>query len=184
MMFNQTWLIIHWACIHDLELATIFNKWLLPYYRKTLLISLGLIPFFRGERYMISWSNSLFCISLCVFQGRNWIAWYTMTIITGNSYWHRYYLRNSQRNSFLGKTSKLVKGCFQEGTVKACPRSWQQRSAPETVARTSRTTRTETILCLGVVLQYYIIPSSVTLLHFGEYFMKSHTYAFQKLSTH
>lgn len=105
-----------------------------------------------------------------------------MTIIMGNSCWH--YLRNSQRNPFLGKTSKLVKGCFQEGMMKACPRSQQKWSAPETVARTGKTTGIETILHLGVALQYYIIPSSVTLLHVGENFMKGHKYALQKLSIH
>lgn len=57
-------------------------------------------------------------------------------------------------------------------------------TAPERVSRTGRTTWIETILPQGAVLQYYIIPSSVTLLHFGDYLTKGHTCALEILSTH
>lgn len=164
-----------------LELATLFSEWVLLHCMKTLLIPVGVILFFR--RQVISWSNSLFCVT--DFSGQELDSMvYTMTVAMGNSYWPSYYLWNSQRKAFLRKTTKLVKGCFQEGMIKACPRFYQKQSAPERVSRTGRTTWIETILPQGAVLQYYIIPSSVTLLHFGDYLTKGHTCALEILSTH
>lgn len=60
--------------------------------------------------------------------------------------------------------------------MKACLRPLQKLTSPDTISKAGRTIWTGTVLCLAAVLWYYITPSSVTLSHFREYFMKGQTY--------
>lgn len=108
---------------------------------------------------------------------------YTMTVALGDSYWHRYYLWNSQRNPFKKENNQTCQGLLPRRNDEALPEVLAE-TAPERVARTGRTAWIETILPLGVVLQYYIIPSSVTLPHIGDYLTKGHIYALEILSTY
>lgn len=147
---------------------------------KTLLIPLGVILFFR--RQVISWSNPLFCV--IYFSGQEVDSMvYTMTVALGDSYWHRYYLWNSQRNPLKKENNQTCQGLLPRRNDEALPEVLAE-TAPERVARTGRTAWIETILPLGVVLQYYIIPSSVTLPHIGDYLTKGHIYALEILSTY
>lgn len=64
---------------------------------KTLLIPLGLILSFRRQIGDFLIKSSL----LFYFSGQELDSMvYIMTAAMGNSYWHRYYLWNSQRNPF------------------------------------------------------------------------------------
>lgn len=81
----------------------------------------------------------------------------------------------------LKKNNQTCQGLLPRRNDEALPEVLAE-TAPERVARTGRTTWIETILPEGAVLQYYIIPSSVTLLHFGDYLTEGHTYALEILS--